>query len=162
VQVITLEKFSIDYRSDGSVGQYRSVFSESDLNGRVEQQKEIYVNEPMRFGGVTVYQVLCCDHRTLLQPYAAAIARCFSPMLQPSHLASALCCSHRTLLQPYAAAIAPCFSPILLWRSAESRRLLVHRRAGEEYLQPTSSRSFFLTKQRPADMFNAWLCDLNA
>jgi cytochrome c biogenesis protein len=55
-QVITLEKFDIDYRSDGSVGQYRSILTESDLNGHMEQQKEIYVNEPMRFGGVTIYQ----------------------------------------------------------------------------------------------------------
>jgi cytochrome c biogenesis protein len=57
VQVITLEKFDIDYRSDGSVGQYRSILTESDLDGRMEHQKEIFVNEPMRFGGVTIYQV---------------------------------------------------------------------------------------------------------
>ena len=56
VQVITLDKFDIDYRSDGSVGQYRSILTERDLDGRMEQQKEIYVNEPMRFGGVTIYQ----------------------------------------------------------------------------------------------------------
>lgn len=56
MQVITLDKFDIDYRSDGSVGQYRSILTERDLDGRMEQQKEIYVNEPMRFGGVTIYQ----------------------------------------------------------------------------------------------------------
>lgn len=55
--MITLEKFDIDYRSDGSVGQYRSILTESDLDGRIEKQQEIYVNEPMRFGGVTIYQV---------------------------------------------------------------------------------------------------------
>lgn len=28
----------------------------------MEQQKEIYVNEPMRFGGITIYQVRCTAH----------------------------------------------------------------------------------------------------
>jgi cytochrome c biogenesis protein len=56
-KVVRLDKFDIDYRADGAVGQYRSVLSELDLDGRVERQKEIYVNEPMRFGGITIYQV---------------------------------------------------------------------------------------------------------
>lgn len=30
-KVVKLERFSIDYRPDGSVGQYRSVLTESDL-----------------------------------------------------------------------------------------------------------------------------------
>lgn len=30
-KVVRLDKFSIDYRPDGSVGQYRSVLTESDL-----------------------------------------------------------------------------------------------------------------------------------
>eukprot|EP00892_Ulva_mutabilis_P008991 jgi/Ulvmu1/6464/UM003_0095.1 len=55
-KVVRLDSFAIDYRADGSVGQYRSVLTESDLQGRPEKQKEIYVNEPMRFGGITIYQ----------------------------------------------------------------------------------------------------------
>ena len=32
------------------------------VQGRPEKQKEIYVNEPMRFGGITIYQVRCTAH----------------------------------------------------------------------------------------------------
>jgi cytochrome c biogenesis protein len=56
-RVLRLDRFDIDYRSDGSIGQYRSVLTAEDLDGNAVQQKEIYVNEPMRFGGVTIYQV---------------------------------------------------------------------------------------------------------
>ena len=56
-KVVKLERFIIDYRPDGSIGQYRSILSRQDLNGRPDGQKEIHVNEPMRYGGVTLYQV---------------------------------------------------------------------------------------------------------
>ena len=56
-RVLRLDRFTIDYRPDGSVGQFRSLLTERDLDGRELRQKEIYVNEPLRFGGVTLYQV---------------------------------------------------------------------------------------------------------
>ena len=56
-RVLSLDKFLIDYRADGSIAQYRSVLTARDLDGNAVGQKEIYVNEPFRFGGVTLYQV---------------------------------------------------------------------------------------------------------
>jgi cytochrome c biogenesis protein len=66
-RVLRLDKFVIDYRSDGSIGQFRSVLTQLDLDGRRLGQQEISVNQPLRFGGVTVYQVrpsvhLSCHH----------------------------------------------------------------------------------------------------
>jgi cytochrome c biogenesis protein len=43
--------------ASGSIGQFRSVLSTLDLDGRQLGQQEIYVNQPLRFGGVTAYQV---------------------------------------------------------------------------------------------------------
>ena len=76
-RVMRLDKFVIDYHSSGEIAQYRSVLTELDLDGRALQQKEIYVNEPFRFGGVTLYQVLAhaqvCVCRSL--SYAAPARR---------------------------------------------------------------------------------------
>lgn len=56
-RILRLDSFVIDYRPDGSIGQFRSVLSTLDLDGRQLGQQEIYVNQPLRFGGVTAYQV---------------------------------------------------------------------------------------------------------
>lgn len=55
-RVLHLDQFTIDYRADGSIGQFKSLLTERDLDGNELRQKEIYVNEPLRFGGVTAYQ----------------------------------------------------------------------------------------------------------
>lgn len=55
-RVLRVDRFGIDYRADGSIAQYRTTLTEATLDGVPRQQHEIYVNEPMRFGGVTVYQ----------------------------------------------------------------------------------------------------------
>jgi cytochrome c biogenesis protein len=73
--VIELNRFVIDYRSDGSIAQYRSVLTERDLYGNVKRQKEIYVNEPMRFGGVTLYQV-----RNKLVTLRGGLAVCYAAL----------------------------------------------------------------------------------
>lgn len=61
-QALRCDSFTIDYRPDGSVAQFRSVISRRDVAGSGGDlgSKEIYVNEPLRFGGVTAYQVCSC------------------------------------------------------------------------------------------------------
>ena len=64
-KLLSLDRFDIDYRSDGSIGQYRSVLTISKPDGTPLRQKEIYVNEPLRYGGVTIYQVRSYNHRNV-------------------------------------------------------------------------------------------------
>lgn len=54
--VLRIDDFRIDYRPDGSIRQFFSDVSVSDLDGRTLKQKTISVNQPLRFGGVTAYQ----------------------------------------------------------------------------------------------------------
>lgn len=56
-EVITVNRFSIDYAPDGSISQYRTQLVRTDLDGNPTGAKEIYVNMPMSFGGITVFQV---------------------------------------------------------------------------------------------------------
>lgn len=54
--VLHVEDFDIDYRSDGSVRQFVTGVSVSDLDGRQLASQRMSVNLPLRFGGVTAYQ----------------------------------------------------------------------------------------------------------
>lgn len=55
-----MNKFSIDTRPDGSVAQFYSDLSLNDFDGKELLRKTISVNDPFRYGGVTMYQVSCC------------------------------------------------------------------------------------------------------
>jgi cytochrome c biogenesis protein len=52
-----VNKFSIDTRPDGSVAQFYSDLSLKDFDGKELLRKTISVNDPFRYGGVTMYQV---------------------------------------------------------------------------------------------------------
>lgn len=55
--VMRLNNFYINYYDNGDVSQYYSDFSVYDPNASSEVKREmLYVNRPIRFGGVTVYQ----------------------------------------------------------------------------------------------------------
>nr|AAM47499.1 c-type cytochrome synthesis 1 [Chlamydomonas reinhardtii] len=56
--VIHVNKFTIDYRPDGSVAQFYSDLSLLDpaQGGKEMMRKTISVNDPFRFNGVTMYQ----------------------------------------------------------------------------------------------------------
>jgi cytochrome c biogenesis protein len=51
-----VNKFSIDTRPDGSVAQFYSDLTLKDFDGKELQRKTISVNDPFRYGGVTMYQ----------------------------------------------------------------------------------------------------------
>jgi cytochrome c biogenesis protein len=51
-----VNKFSIDTRPDGSVAQFYSDLTLKDFDGNELQRKTISVNDPFRYGGVTMYQ----------------------------------------------------------------------------------------------------------
>jgi hypothetical protein len=51
-----VNKFNIDTRPDGSVAQFYSDLSLRDFDGKELLRKTISVNDPFRYGGVTMYQ----------------------------------------------------------------------------------------------------------
>lgn len=53
---IHVNKFDIDYRPDGSVAQFNSDLSLMSELGEEKMRKTIRVNDPFRYGGVTMYQ----------------------------------------------------------------------------------------------------------
>eukprot|EP00775_Hariotina_reticulata_P001288 gene1288-1629_t len=57
--VLQVNKFSIDTRPDGSVAQFYSDLTLRDFNGKELLRKTISVNDPFRYGGVTMYQTDC-------------------------------------------------------------------------------------------------------
>lgn len=53
---IAVNSFSVEYYASGRVSQFRSDLSVVDGYGNELSRKEIEVNTPLRFGGVTAYQ----------------------------------------------------------------------------------------------------------
>jgi cytochrome c biogenesis protein len=53
---VEVKKFFIDYRENGSVGQFHSDLAIVSPEEALVSSKIISVNDPMRFGGVTMYQ----------------------------------------------------------------------------------------------------------
>ncbi|KAH0445892.1 hypothetical protein IEQ34_025272 [Dendrobium chrysotoxum] len=52
-----VDNFEIEFRDDGSVGQYKSTISLTNTDsGRLLQEKTISVNDPLRYKGMTAYQ----------------------------------------------------------------------------------------------------------
>eukprot|EP00798_Chlamydomonas_sp_ICE-L_P018762 gene18762-25295_t len=54
--VMHVDKFTIDYRPNGQVAQFYSDLSLYDFEGNELMRKQISVNDPFRYGGVTAYQ----------------------------------------------------------------------------------------------------------
>ncbi|MGK7884718.1 MAG: cytochrome c biogenesis protein [Crocosphaera sp.] len=53
---IRVNRFWIDYTPDGTIDQFYSDLSVIDNDGEELKHKKIYVNEPLRYDGVTFYQ----------------------------------------------------------------------------------------------------------
>jgi cytochrome c biogenesis protein len=53
---IKVNRFWIDYTPDGNIDQFYSDLSVIDNRGQERDRKTIFVNSPLRYGGVTVYQ----------------------------------------------------------------------------------------------------------
>ncbi|GBG88281.1 hypothetical protein CBR_g46847 [Chara braunii] len=53
---VRIDRFYVDYRPNGQVNQFHTDLSVVDLRDREVAKKSIYVNDPFRFQGVTMYQ----------------------------------------------------------------------------------------------------------
>ena len=56
-RTLRVDDFNIAYRSDGSISQFYSDLSVIDQSGQIIMGKQISVNNPLRFEGMTMYQV---------------------------------------------------------------------------------------------------------
>ncbi|KNA10608.1 hypothetical protein SOVF_142780 [Spinacia oleracea] len=53
---VHVNRFSMEYFESGEVSQFRTDLSLYDLNGKEVLRKTISVNDPLRYGGITIYQ----------------------------------------------------------------------------------------------------------
>lgn len=53
---VHINRFSMDYYDSGEVSQFHTDLSLRDLNGKEMMRKTISVNDPLRYGGITIYQ----------------------------------------------------------------------------------------------------------
>lgn len=53
---VHVNRFYMDYYDSGEVSQFHTDLSLLDLNGKEVMQKTISVNDPLRYGGITIYQ----------------------------------------------------------------------------------------------------------
>lgn len=53
---VKVNRFWIDYTNDGAIDQFYSDLSVVDLQGKELKRQTIYVNQPLRYDGVTFYQ----------------------------------------------------------------------------------------------------------
>eukprot|EP00210_Caulerpa_lentillifera_P002205 g2119.t1 len=53
---VHVDRFKIDYRSDGSIAQFYSDLSITDVTDGSSLSKKISVNDPLRYRGITLYQ----------------------------------------------------------------------------------------------------------
>ncbi|XP_010521082.1 PREDICTED: cytochrome c biogenesis protein CCS1, chloroplastic isoform X1 [Tarenaya hassleriana] len=53
---VHINRFSMDYYESGEVSQFHTDLSLRDLNGKEVMRKTISVNDPLRYGGITIYQ----------------------------------------------------------------------------------------------------------
>nr|QUE28396.1 Ccs1 [Porphyrostromium boryanum] len=51
-----VENFRISYNKDGSINQFFSTLSLQDLNGYLVKQDTIYVNKPLKYKDISIYQ----------------------------------------------------------------------------------------------------------
>lgn len=54
---LKVESFDIEYNGDGSVSQFFTNISLNNDEGKTLTEKTISVNHPLRYEGVTIYQV---------------------------------------------------------------------------------------------------------
>ncbi|KAH1098874.1 hypothetical protein J1N35_015795 [Gossypium stocksii] len=53
---VHVNKFYMDYYDSGEVSQFHTDLSLFDMNGKEVMRKTLSVNDPLRFGGITIYQ----------------------------------------------------------------------------------------------------------
>ncbi|KAI4295564.1 hypothetical protein L6164_035599 [Bauhinia variegata] len=53
---IHVNRFYMDYFDSGEVSQFHSDLSLFDMNGKEVMRKTVSVNDPLRYGGITIYQ----------------------------------------------------------------------------------------------------------
>uniref|UniRef100_A0A7N2MY97 PFU domain-containing protein n=1 Tax=Quercus lobata TaxID=97700 RepID=A0A7N2MY97_QUELO len=53
---VHINRFYMDYYDSGEVSQFHTDLSLFDLDGKEKMRKTISVNDPLRYGGVTIYQ----------------------------------------------------------------------------------------------------------
>ncbi|XVF01429.1 hypothetical protein REPUB_Repub04eG0088400 [Reevesia pubescens] len=53
---VHVNRFYMDYYDSGEVSQFHTDLSLFDLNGKEVMRKTLSVNDPLRFGGITIYQ----------------------------------------------------------------------------------------------------------
>ncbi|CAJ2679198.1 cytochrome c biogenesis protein CCS1 chloroplastic-like [Trifolium pratense] len=53
---IHVNRFSMDYYESGEVSQFRTDLSLLNMDGKEVMRKTISVNDPLRYGGITIYQ----------------------------------------------------------------------------------------------------------
>ncbi|KAK9287016.1 hypothetical protein L1049_015424 [Liquidambar formosana] len=53
---VHVNRFSMDYYESGEVSQFHTDLSLYDINGKEVMRKTISVNDPLRYGGFTIYQ----------------------------------------------------------------------------------------------------------
>ncbi|KAL8160586.1 hypothetical protein V2J09_002123 [Rumex salicifolius] len=53
---VHVNRFSMDYYDSGEVSQFHSDLSLFDIDGKEVLRKTISVNDPLRYGGITIYQ----------------------------------------------------------------------------------------------------------
>lgn len=53
---VHVNRFYMDYYESGEISQFHTDISLFDLNGKEVMRKTISVNDPLRYGGVTIYQ----------------------------------------------------------------------------------------------------------
>lgn len=53
---VRVNRFSMDYYDSGEVSQFHTDLSLYDLSGKEVLRKTISVNDPLRYGGITIYQ----------------------------------------------------------------------------------------------------------
>lgn len=53
---VRVNRFTMDYYDSGEISQYHTDLSLYDLDGKEVLRKTISVNDPLRYGGITIYQ----------------------------------------------------------------------------------------------------------
>lgn len=82
--VLRVNDFNIETRPDGSVAQFYSDLSVRDLDtGREVQRKTISVNDPLRWGGVTMYQTDWSLAAVTLRVPGASVSEVGAPPASP-------------------------------------------------------------------------------
>merc|ERR1711933_201342 len=80
---IFVNKFNIEYLDNGQVDQFYSDLSLVDLSGNELLRKKIFVNQPLRFGGITIYQTDWNMSAIVMTVKGSYIIKTETPVLLP-------------------------------------------------------------------------------